>query len=135
MLGVTYGRMRAMDPWPTRLAKLRKKAGLSQVRAGLLIGVAGPSIAQWESGRSKPDPKNVPMAAAAYKVGIDEFCGDDIPRPPTSLLIQKGSKTNLPNEAEKAALYDLVDVMDEPQIRRALHILRALFLADQSSVA
>lgn len=128
--------MVSMEDWPIRLKRMRTRTGLSQAKVAEAIGVKPASVAQWELGRSRPDPKNVRIVAELYGVTIDELCAHDIPRPPPLQLGRKDSNFNLGNEKEiKASLHDLVETMDAPQRRRALLILRAAFVGDETSVA
>jgi len=64
------------EPWSDRLRRLRLTAGVSQVQAARTIGVAPASVAQWESGRTKPTLDRLQPLAALYGVTLGELCGD-----------------------------------------------------------
>jgi DNA-binding transcriptional regulator YiaG len=49
---VHYGQM---EFWPDRLRRMRRATGLSQAKVGAHLNISGPSVAQWEIGRSKPE--------------------------------------------------------------------------------
>ncbi len=68
-----------MDPWPTRLKKLRSATGLSQAQVANHFKIKPSSVAQWETGRSKPTVDKIARLATLYQVSINTLCGDDIP--------------------------------------------------------
>lgn len=84
MLGAAHAAMRhglPMDDWSRRLARLRQKTGLSQAKVARELGIAAPSVAQWETGRSRPDISRLNALAKLYGVDIQTLCGNDIPLP------------------------------------------------------
>ena len=68
-----------MEPWPTRLKKLRAATGLSQAQVAKHFGIKPSSVAQWEIGRSKPTVDKLSDLAILYRVSLNTLCGDDIP--------------------------------------------------------
>ncbi|MBY4641487.1 XRE family transcriptional regulator [Gluconacetobacter entanii] len=70
-----------MENWATRLKRMRLAVRLSQAKAGKQLGIKGPSIAQWESGRSKPALDRLPELADLYQVTLEELCGTDLGSP------------------------------------------------------
>lgn len=54
----------ADDPLAERLRHLRKQAGLSQKSLAERLGISGPAIAQWETGRHRPDTRWLPKLAS-----------------------------------------------------------------------
>lgn len=70
-----------MEDWPTRLRRLRNATRLSQVKVAKVLGISGPSIAQWEIGRSKPSLDRLPLLAELYGVTLEELCGTDLGDP------------------------------------------------------
>jgi transcriptional regulator with XRE-family HTH domain len=68
-----------METWDQRLARLRSTAGLTQRQVAAALGIKSPSVAQWESGRSRPDLTRLTALAALYKVSLQELCGTDFP--------------------------------------------------------
>jgi transcriptional regulator with XRE-family HTH domain len=68
-----------MESLHDRLARLRQATGLTQREVARALGIKSPSIAQWESGRSRPDLERLPALARLYKVTIEELCGTDFP--------------------------------------------------------
>jgi len=68
-----------MESLNERLARLRQATGLTQREVARALGIKSPSVAQWESGRSRPDLERLPALARLYKVTIEELCGTDFP--------------------------------------------------------
>ena len=54
------------------LAGHRKRLGLSAGELGLLLGVSGQTIYNWESGKARPNRKFLPQLAAMRTVGKKE---------------------------------------------------------------
>ncbi|MEO6032603.1 MAG: helix-turn-helix transcriptional regulator [Burkholderiaceae bacterium] len=54
------------------MANNRKRLGLSAEDFGLLVGTTGQSVYSWESGKSKPRPRNLAAIAALRGVGKRE---------------------------------------------------------------
>jgi DNA-binding transcriptional regulator YiaG len=54
------------------MAANRKRLGLSAADFGMLVGATGQSVYGWESGKSKPKPKNLLAIAALRGVGKRE---------------------------------------------------------------
>jgi len=55
----------------TRLRECRENAGLSQKYVALSLGVAAPSVANWERGKTRPTQENIVKLADLYKVTVD----------------------------------------------------------------
>ena len=55
----------------------RKKAGLSQVAVGEILGVAAAAVCQWETGKTYPDPRRLPESAKLYGCTVDELLADE----------------------------------------------------------
>lgn len=82
-----------MEPWPVRMKRLRAATGLSQAKVARHFGIAPVSVAQWETGRSKPMLDRIPALASLYRVSIAELCGSDIPIPVLSFSSERSSDT------------------------------------------
>lgn len=83
-----------MEPWPDRLKRLRLAAQppLSQAAVARHFGIAPPSVAQWESGRSKPDIDKLPRLATLYNVTLETLCGEDLAFPRGYPTFQNGNE-------------------------------------------
>ncbi len=51
----------------------RKKAGLSQAAAAKKLGVEPAAVCQWETGKTSPRSKLLPLIAKVYGCSIDEL--------------------------------------------------------------
>lgn len=58
------------------LAKLRRKAGLSQERLAEIIGVTTMSISNYESGRNDPSARVLVAMAKALNVTVDALVSE-----------------------------------------------------------
>ena len=54
-------------------ASARTKAGLSQAAVGAELGISAASVCQWETGKTMPNPKKLPLIANLYGCTIDEL--------------------------------------------------------------
>lgn len=68
----------SMEDWPERLKRMRNATRLSQAKVARALGIAPASVAQWESGRSKPSLERLPQLSDLYKVALTDLCGTDL---------------------------------------------------------
>ena len=65
-----------------RIKQARIAAGMSQKYVAMELGVAGPSVSNWESGKTKPTQENIKALANLFGVSVDYLLGrDDAPSP------------------------------------------------------
>lgn len=64
-----------------RIRECRKAAGMSQKYVSVTLGLAGPSISNWESGKTKPSNENLVKLAALFGVSVDYLLGLESPEP------------------------------------------------------
>lgn len=57
------------------IKKARMAAGLSQKYVATTLGVAGPSVSNWESGKTSPTPENLAALADLFNVSTDYLLG------------------------------------------------------------
>ena len=60
-----------------RFKQARINAGLSQKSAAISLGVRGPSMSGWESGKTRPKLKYLKDMADLYGVSVDYLLGED----------------------------------------------------------
>ena len=60
-----------------RFAEFREKAGYSQKQAAMEIGVAAPTVSQWEAGVRNPSLEHLVRIAQLYAVTTDQLLGVD----------------------------------------------------------
>lgn len=90
---------------------MRLAAGLTQRGVAKALGIKSPSVAQWESGRSRPDLERLPALARLYNVTVEELCGADFP------AIQQQGRLDL---------LEAYDTLDEDGRSTLLHVARSL---------
>ena len=59
-----------------KLARLRKKEGLSQAEVSEKLGVSRQAVSRWESGDSKPSTENLQAICRLYNVQMDSLLND-----------------------------------------------------------
>ncbi|MFP5517394.1 MAG: helix-turn-helix domain-containing protein [Alphaproteobacteria bacterium] len=88
----------------SRIKQLREKLELTQVGFGKRLGVTGPSVAQWETNRTKPKPAlmrdiarlgNVSLRWLMDGVQVVEECEDFAPEPEGFTLMESGGDETL----------------------------------------
>lgn len=67
-----------------RIKECRINSKLSQKYVAVTLGVAAPSVSNWESGKTQPTPENFRRLAALFGVTVDYLLGDEeMPREET----------------------------------------------------
>ncbi|MEC7121215.1 MAG: helix-turn-helix transcriptional regulator [Pseudomonadota bacterium] len=64
------------DVLAERLRHLRKQAGLSQKALAVRLGISGPAVAQWETGRHRPDTRWLPKLATLLNCQVSDLRPD-----------------------------------------------------------
>lgn len=60
-----------------RFRECREASGLTQKYVALTLGVKGPSVSNWESGKTTPTTENIAALAKLYNVSVDYLLGRD----------------------------------------------------------
>lgn len=100
-----------------RIKECRKAAGMSQKYVSMTLGLAGPSISNWESGKTKPTNENLVRLASLFGVTVDYLLGIDSTKPQ--------EKAPTPDDARAEAKM-LLEGMDDEQYQAALQYLKFL---------
>ena len=100
-----------------RIKECRKAAGMSQKYVSMTLGLAGPSISNWESGKTKPTNENLVRLASLFGVTVDYLLGIDSTKPT--------EKAPTPDDARAEAKM-LLEGMDDEQYQAALQYLKFL---------
>lgn len=58
-----------------RILECRKASGLSQKQVALTLGVAAPSVSEWENGKTTPTCENLIALAQLFDVTTDRLLG------------------------------------------------------------
>ena len=72
-----------------RLKEVRLNAGLSQKQVAKTIGVAAPTVSQWESGIANPTNKNLVKLAQLYGVSTDYLLSQETKKEPAPRINPK----------------------------------------------
>lgn len=67
-----------------KLARLRKKAGLSQAEASEKLDVSRQAVTKWETGQSRPSTENLQSLSKLYNVSLEYLLNeneDELPAP------------------------------------------------------
>lgn len=59
----------------TRLKECRERARFTQKQVAVTLGIAAPSVANWESGKTNPAHENLVRLADLYGVSVDYLLG------------------------------------------------------------
>lgn len=62
----------------TRLRECREKAGFSQKQVAVILKLSGPSVSNWENGKTNPTYENMARLADLYQVNVDYLMGRDL---------------------------------------------------------
>ena len=60
-----------------RIKECRINSKLSQKFVAVTLGVAAPSVSNWESGKTQPTPENLKRLASLFGVTVDYLLGDE----------------------------------------------------------
>ena len=58
-----------------RIKECRINAKMSQKFVAVTLGIAAPSVSNWESGKTQPTPENLKRLAALFGVSVDYLIG------------------------------------------------------------
>lgn len=79
------------DLLAVRLRQLRKQAGLSQKALAERLGISGPAIAQWETGRHRPDTRWLPKLASLLNCQPSDL-RPDLFQPMSALELRRSNR-------------------------------------------
>lgn len=108
-----------------RLKECRVKAGYTQKCIALTVGVAMPTVSQWESGIKSPSVENLIRLADLYGVTVDHLLGRDAPGSPPATVIQAPRVD--PAEARLLAAYRSLNRQGQEYIRQQFAIAKQLY--------
>lgn len=93
-----------------RLRELRLKRGMTQKYVALTLGVKGPSVSNWESGKTTPTTENVAALAKLYNVSVDYLLGRDEEQPKSMEDAERQRYVSKLTEYTPAQLKELTDL-------------------------
>ena len=99
--------------------ELRKRAGIQQKELALIVGVAQPTVSEWEL--NKKDPSGERLKKLAEYFGVDELVilGTGV--------IDLSKKQGIPQTPEARIISGGVDKLPKEQREQALAVMRAMF--------
>jgi transcriptional regulator with XRE-family HTH domain len=120
-----------------RVRELRARSGMQQKELALAVGIARPTVSEWE--HQKKDPTGERLNKLTEIFGVNRgviLCYEDIPNPVPVLFVDDGS-TNVGREIEEArrlvqqdpergTLFAMATTADIKNVRRAIAVLNAL---------
>ena len=113
-----------------RLKECRVQAGYTQKYIALTVGVAMPTVSQWESGIKSPSVENLVRLADLYGVTVDHLLGRDQPgsRP---AAVQPARRTD-PNEEKLLTAYRSLSPQGKEYIRQQLAIAQQIYTGESA---
>lgn len=99
--------------------ELRKMAGIQQKELALIVGVAQPTVSEWEL--NKKDPSGERLKKLAEFFGVDELVilGTGV--------LDLSKQNNIPQTEEARIISGAIDRMPKEQREQAESILRTIF--------
>lgn len=97
-----------------RLKEAREKAGYSQKQVALMLGIKGPSVSNWERGKTSPTHENLVRLAALYHVSMDYIVGHDTEPEPSSQAVRIPVLGTIPAGVPIEAIEDILDWEEIP---------------------
>ena len=112
----------------TRLRECRENARLSQKFVAISLGVAAPSVANWERGKTNPTHENIVKLADLYGVSVDYLLGRTDKENKT--VINENDiwelREQVRRDPERHYLFSLAKDADIEDVRQAVAIIDAL---------
>ena len=99
-----------------RIKECRKAAGMSQKYVSVTLGLAGPSISNWESGKTKPSHDNLVKLAGLFGVSVDYLLGID---DSSEMQAQEKAPGSLDDQIMKE-----LEGLEVDQLREVLNFIR-----------
>lgn len=80
-----------------RIKECRINSNMSQKSVAISLGIAAPSVSNWESGKTQPTPENFKRLAALFGVTVDYLMGET-DEPQEKKEVQQSEIPGLPDE-------------------------------------
>ena len=119
-----------------RIKQARKEKGLSQKQVAIELGVKGPSVSNWESGKTTPTKENYIAMSSLFHVSVDYLMGiDEIPEKkkievPIDYRVNFGPETQKVIDELLAKLRKMPESKQEEAARGALTFVRGVVSAE-----
>lgn len=99
-----------------RIRKARLAADMSQKYVAMMLGVAAPSVSNWESGKTSPTLDNMTALSELLGVSVDYLLGADEPTQVcdnTQVVDDEAAREEHQNTVSIERLKELVDLAGE----------------------
>ena len=84
-----------------KLARLRKREGLSQAEVSEKLDVSRQAVSRWESGEARPSTDNLQALCKLYQVPLEYLLNDSEDEPPAPAPEAPAAESGLEREAQK----------------------------------
>lgn len=101
--------------------ELRKSKGIQQKELALIIGVAQPTVSEWE--KNKKDPSGERLKKLSEYFGVDELVilGKNV------VIMEDNNNVHIPKTEEAKILSTGIDLMPPDKREKALNLIRLMF--------
>ena len=120
-----------------RVRELRRRAGLGQKEIASIVGVARPTVSEWETGRKNPTGDRLMKLAEYFDVSTGVVLGyEEVPNPVPVVFVDDGSpdvdrqimeaRERVRRDPERGILFSMATTADLKDVRRAIAVIKAL---------
>ena len=99
--------------------ELRKRKGIQQKELALIVGVAQPTVSEWELNKKDPSGERLKKLASYFDVDELVILGKGV--------VDLSKQTDIPKTNEARIISGGVDKLPKEQREQALAVMRALF--------
>ena len=120
-----------------RVRELRMRAGMQQKELAIAVGIARPTVSEWEHQKKDPTGERLKRLSEIFNVSNGVILGyEDIPNPVPVLFVDDGSdnvsreirdaRERVRRDPERGVLFSMATSSDIKDVRRAIAVLKAL---------
>ena len=120
-----------------RVRELRMRAGMQQKELAMAVGIARPTVSEWEHQKKDPTGERLKRLSEIFNVSNGVILGyEEIPNPVPVLFIDDGSENvdreilnareRVRRDPERGVLFSMATNSDILNVRRAIAVLKAL---------
>ena len=120
-----------------RVRELRMRAGMQQKELAIAVGIARPTVSEWEHQKKDPTGERLKRLSEIFNVSNGVILGyEDIPNPVPILFVDDGSdnvsreirdaRERVRRDPERGVLFSMATSSDIKDVRRAIAVLKAL---------
>lgn len=120
-----------------RVRELRMRAGMQQKELAIAVGIARPTVSEWEHQKKDPAGERLKRLSEIFNVSNGVILGyEEIPNPVPVLFVDDGSdnvnreildaRERVRRDPERGVLFSMATSSDIKDVRRAIAVLKAL---------